>query len=85
MLIGMFVGPTGVPEDARSLAWDQLRKLKRRIASGRRGSEDAYTRVHLDETLMKITRALDAKVVIGSAAAARQPSLLEMLGLGDEK
>jgi hypothetical protein len=85
LLIGMFVGPTSVPEDARSLAWDQLRKLKRRITSERTGHEDAYTRVHLDETVMKINRALDAKVVIGSAAQPRQPSILEMLGLGDQK
>jgi hypothetical protein len=85
-LIGLFVNPSsGAPEDARSLAWDQLRKLKRRIASGRSGHEDAYTRVHLDESLMKIDRALDAKVVIGSPAAARSQSLLEMLGLGEDK
>jgi hypothetical protein len=34
---------------------------------------------------MKIDRALDAKVVIDSPAAARSQSLLEMLGRGDEK
>jgi hypothetical protein len=85
-LIGMFVNPSsGAPDDARSLAWDQLRKLRRRISAARSSREDAYTRVHLDESLMKIDRALDAKVVIGSPAAARSQSLLEMLGLGDEK
>lgn len=86
MLITMFVSPGGgTPDDARTLAWDELRKLKRRIASARSGREDTYTRVHLDESQMKIARALDAKVMIGSPAAARQPSLLEMLGLGDVK
>jgi len=82
-MISMFVSPSGAPDDAKSLAWDQLRILKTRIRSGRGSDEDAYTRIHLDESLMKIDRALDAKVMIGGQAAPRQQSLLEMLGLGD--
>jgi hypothetical protein len=52
---------------------------------GRSSHEHAYVRVHPDESLMKIDRALDAKVVIGNPASARSQSLLEMLGLGEEK
>ena len=65
-MISMFVSPSGAPDDAKSLAWDQLRSLKTRIRSGRGSDEDAYTRIHLDESLMKIDRALDAKVMMGS-------------------
>jgi hypothetical protein len=64
------------PADARMLAWDQLRTLKRRLSSSKAG--DRYTRVHYDESLMRINRALNAIQTIGAAEAPRQ-SLLQML------
>lgn len=77
-MIGMVVTQSaGVPADARMLAWDQLRTLKRRIGS-RRASGDSYTRIHLDETLMRIDRALNAMQTVGTSEAPRQ-SLLQML------
>ncbi|HLV78720.1 MAG TPA: zinc-dependent metalloprotease [Chthonomonadaceae bacterium] len=62
--------PAGTPDDARMLAWDALRGLKAQIASARQGgSYDDYTRVHLDESLMKINRALDARILVSSPPA----------------
>ncbi len=51
---------SGAPEDARMLAWDQLRRLKSRITSARRRKPGQYTQVHLDESLVRINRALNA-------------------------
>ncbi len=81
LMIGMVVNQSsGVPADARMLAWDQLRTLKRRLA-GKAGSGDKYTRVHYAESIMRIDRALNAMQTVGAAEAPRQ-SLLQML-LGD--
>lgn len=80
-MIGMVVNQgSGVPADARMLAWDQLRALKRRLAS-RSAPADQYTRVHFDECLMRINRALDAQQVLGTSEPPAR-SLLQML-LGD--
>jgi len=79
-MISMVIQPSsGTPEDARMLAWDQLRRLKTRLEAAKRGNlHDAYTRVHVDESLMRINRALDAKQILG-APAPSTPSLLQML------
>lgn len=70
-LIAMVVGPpAGTPDDARMLAWDQLRQIKARITAASRHTQyDDYTRVHLAESRMRIDQALDAKVMIGSQPA----------------
>jgi hypothetical protein len=66
VMIGMVVNPnSGAPDDARMLAWDQLRKLKTRITAAKHSGQDEYTRVHLDESLMRINRALNATQTIG--------------------
>jgi len=71
--------PPGTPDDAKMLAWDALRQLKTQIASARQsGTYDDYTRVHLDESLMKIDRALDARVIVNTQPT-RQPSALDIL------
>jgi hypothetical protein len=77
--------PANAPDDARLLAWDQLRQLRSRIGSARRsGGYDTYTRLHLDEALMRINRALDARQMIG-APAPPQPNLLQLLLGGSEQ
>ena len=82
LMIGMVVNSaSGVPADARMLAWDQLRSLKRRLDS-RTGTGDAYTRVHYAESAMRINRALNAMQTVGTSEAPRQ-SLLQMLLGGD--
>ncbi len=80
LLIQMVLGQTSVPDDARMLAWDQLRQLKHRIA-GARGSRqlDTYTRIHLDESAMRIDRALSARQTVGGTAAPSTQSLLQQL------
>ena len=70
VMIGMVVNPnSGAPDDARMLAWDQLRKLKTRVAAAKFPGQDEYTRVHLDESLMRINRALNATQTIGAAGS----------------
>lgn len=85
LLIDLFVKPApGTPEDAKMLAWDQLRQLKTRIIAQRSANMgDDYTRVHLDESLTRINRTLDAKVLIGAPAPAGPANLLQMLLGGD--
>ncbi len=55
------------PDDAKMLAWGELKRLKGRIVAAQQSEPavDEYTRVHLAETLMRIDRALDARVSIG--------------------
>ncbi len=82
--IDMCLKPGLVTEDARMLAWDQLRTLKGRIAAAQSGWYDEYTRVHLDESLMRINRALDAKQIV-STPGTTQTSLLQLLMGGEQK
>ena len=53
--------------DTRMLAWDTLRRLKADIAKARKGELDAYTRLHLDESQMRIDRALNAQATVAAA------------------
>lgn len=84
-LIGMVLTPNGsAPEDARALGWDQLRQLKTKMTIARRHSGlDEYTRVHLDESMMRIQRALNATHSIGGNSGGGG-SLLQLL-LGGQK
>lgn len=53
------------PEDARTLAWYQLRQLRDRLANvlrDRSDKLDTYTKAHLEETSDRITKAIDAKL-----------------------
>ena len=87
-LIGM-VTNTGntAPDDAKLLAWDQLRQLKGKIAvvasaspvGGKAGLDD-YTKIHLAESLMRINRALDARMTVGSQSAASANPFSFLLG-----
>jgi nicotinamide riboside kinase len=82
LMTGMVLGTTPAPEDARMLAWNQLRNLRTRIQATRGAKVDTYTRVHLDETLMRINRALNAMQTLGGQSSPG-PSLLQLL-LGNE-
>ncbi len=80
-MIAMVVNPTSnAPEDAKMLAWDQLRQLKARIATAQQARHDEYTRIHLDESLMRISRALEARQVIGTSSPAPVITLQSLLG-----
>jgi hypothetical protein len=55
-----------VPEDARTLAWYRLRKLKGSLSGALRryGRDmDTYTKAHLEETGDRISKALDAQIL----------------------
>jgi len=82
LLTGMVVQPpTGTPEDAKMLAWDQLRSLKGRLmAAQKAGFKDTYTRVHVAESLMRIDRALNARQMISAPAASTSSLLQQLLG-----
>jgi len=59
--------PPGTPEDAKMLAWDNLRRLKQTLTAARSGAYDVYTRIHIDESLSRINRTLSATQVLGTA------------------
>lgn len=61
LLIGMVLGRRQVPEDARTLAWYELRQLSDRLDEAIDGSWDTYTRAHLEETRDRIEKTLDAR------------------------
>ncbi|GBO51845.1 hypothetical protein APA_2716 [Pseudanabaena sp. lw0831] len=53
------------PEDARTLAWHQLRQLRDRLTSvlrDRGDKLDTYTKAHLEEASDRIAKAIDAKL-----------------------
>lgn len=84
LLVEMTTSPsTNVPDDARMMAWDGLRSLRGRLTVASRRHSDEYTRVHLQESLMRVNRALEARQVIGGQSAPQQ-SLLERLLSGGE-
>jgi hypothetical protein len=83
-MVDMVTKPSaGIPEDARMLAWDQLRQIKARLQTAQAKpapgtTYDPYTRIHLQETLDKVTRALNASYTLGGGQSSG-PSLLQML------
>lgn len=81
-LIGMFLAPTsGLPDDAKLLAWNDLRTLQTKVKAAKSSSQDTYTRLHLEQASMLIGRALEAKQTVGaSSGASRGMSLLDLLG-----
>ena len=86
-LVGMVTNTSNpAPDDAKMLAWDQLRQLKAKVAqaSANKAALDEYTRVHLAETQMRIDRALDARMTVGSQSAGGGTSLLSLLRGGEE-
>jgi hypothetical protein len=65
ILIGMVLRKTNVPEDARSLAWYELRQLREGLSKSIRNLDrnaDAYTRAHLEETRDRISKVLNAQI-----------------------
>jgi hypothetical protein len=54
------------PEDARTIAWYQLRQLRDRLGNvlrDRGDKLDTYTKAHLEEASDRITKAIDAKLL----------------------
>lgn len=64
IMLAMVLRNDSVPEDARTLAWYELRQLRKALDGATRssGKLDTYTKAHLEETRDRITKALDAKL-----------------------
>jgi hypothetical protein len=65
ILIGMVLRKTSDPEDARTLAWYELRQLREDLSKSIRNLDknaDAYTRAHLEETRDRISKVLNAQI-----------------------
>lgn len=63
LLIQMVLRTGDVPEDARTLAWYNLKQLRSSLDSVLRkqgGEIDTYTKAHLEESRTRIAKALDA-------------------------
>jgi hypothetical protein len=64
LLIALVLSPSsGTPEDARTLAWSNLKRLDRQIEQVLQRHDaklDDYTRAHLEESQMRIQKALQA-------------------------
>ena len=66
ILTKMVLRRVNVPEDARTLAWYQLRQLNEKIEwmlRKRGNSLDTYTQAHLSETRERILKTLDAQIL----------------------
>jgi len=60
------LGQTMAPEDCQTVAFAELGRLKSRIDSLLTGQAklDGYTRAHLEETSARITKVLDARMLV---------------------
>jgi hypothetical protein len=60
------LGQTMAPEDCQTVAFAELGRLKSRIDSLLTGQAklDNYTRAHLEETSARITKVLDARMLV---------------------
>ena len=67
----------------RNLERSTERQIKNQITRAKSGKYDDYTRIHLDESLMRINRALNAQQTIGSGGGGAPISLLQLLGGAD--
>jgi hypothetical protein len=60
------LGETAAPEDCQTIAFAELARLKTRIDTQLAGEAklDAYTRAHLQETSARITKVVDARMLV---------------------
>jgi hypothetical protein len=60
------LGQTSAPEDCQTVAFAELTRLKSRIDSMLTGEAklDSYSRAHLEETSARITKVLDARMLV---------------------
>jgi hypothetical protein len=64
MLVNMVLQKSSTtPDDAKTLAYEQLRSLKGRIAAAQPTAKGQYGKAHLNESLLRIQRTLDAPVI----------------------
>lgn len=64
-LTAMVLRQSSVPEDARSVAWYELKQLRAAIDQAirrRSGEMDVYTKAHLEETRDRLTKVLNSQL-----------------------
>ena len=83
-LFGMVLSSgASMPNDAKMLAWHELKQVRKSLElAGMAKDYDTYTRLHLEDSAMKINRVLDAKLTIstGASGVARPLTLADLLG-----
>lgn len=80
-LVAMVINTSdGAPEDAKMLAWRDLRSLKASLDGLRKKRAlDEYTRVHFEDCAMRIQRALEARPVVGAPSGGGGMNPLQQL------
>ncbi len=60
------------PEDCQTIAFAELVRLKSRIDTqlASEAKLDSYTRAHLEETSARITKVVDARMLVAADVAA---------------
>lgn len=84
-LIEMVLDKDGTPAEAKTLAWAHLLALKGRLGASASKVGHESTRLHWEESLMRIERALGAKPSVGSTGGGGGSSLLDQLLGGVKK
>lgn len=80
-LIGMVLEKQPVPAEARQMAWAQLNALRSNLGERAARVPHVSTRVHWQETLARVERALNAQATLGAPPRATGGgSLLDLLG-----
>jgi hypothetical protein len=64
IMSSMVLRTVDVPEDARTLAWYNLRQLRNKLSKAlpHSGKLDDYTKAHLEETRDRINKTLNAEI-----------------------
>ncbi|GAB4452310.1 MAG: hypothetical protein OHK0029_02970 [Armatimonadaceae bacterium] len=71
---------SGAPDDARMLAWAQLKQVRSRLAAAQTAKTgDEYTRIHLSESVSTIDRILNASLTLDNGGGGGGANLLQML------
>ncbi len=80
-LVSMVLDKDGTPAEAKTLAWAHLQALKSKLSTASKKVAHESTRLHWQESLMRIDRALGAKETVGaSGGGGGGMSLLDLLG-----
>lgn len=69
----------GGPGEQQMLAWNELRILRSRLMSAIPQMREDYSRIHVEESLMRVDRALNAQQTLGGSSAPAPMSLLDLL------
>lgn len=69
----------GGPGEQQMLAWNELRIIRARLMAAIPRMREDYSRIHVEESLMRVDRALNAQQTLGGSSAPAPMSLLDLL------